>query len=110
MIPPYWEDPELYSEIQKIHNQLEKKGVVFNSQFLNDQLRIGNLIWDKQTQCVRLKPSYDFTGLSNLDVRSHREKITSLLRKEGYRFDDFLYGYLKTGETGGMMISEFMQS
>ena len=93
MIPDYWEDPELQPELE---NALSPAGkITFESPFLNEQYRRGNLYQVSNTSYVRIKGSYELIDVEYGNRRKHLNKISSLLRKEKYIFDHCLYCYVK---------------
>jgi len=73
---------------------LEKNNhVSFKSQFLNEQFEIGNIYLIAMTKYIQMKGSSEFDKVDG-NKHKHWEKITSHLRKEGYRFDFSKGGYL----------------
>lgn len=58
MIPDYWEDPELQPELKNALSPSNK--IVFESAFLNEQYRLGNLYQVPNTSYIRVKASFDF--------------------------------------------------
>lgn len=92
-VPPYWEEPELDESLTKIRDRtLRKKTIKFKSEFLQKEVKIGNIFYNKITGCVEIKPSYKFRAITG-DAHKHRNKISALLRKEGYIYMPNLYGY-----------------
>ncbi|RKR80726.1 hypothetical protein BDD43_0858 [Mucilaginibacter gracilis] len=95
LIPAYWEEPQLGSEFQNSLLRLTTpQPVVFRSEFLNEQLQIGNLFLSSGNVCVKIKWSFNFANVEG-DKHKHRSKISSQLRKEGYSFIPALDGYTK---------------
>ncbi len=93
-VPDYWEPPELKEAYKwEIGERLDNDSFKFTSAFLNEQFKIGNIFFNHKTWCIELKGSYEFKGEFK-DAHALRDKITSLLRKEGYEYVASLCGYI----------------
>lgn len=94
-IPDYWEDPELLPEFERVVSKLyENIHINFESKFLNEQFKIGNIYFNLKTRCLEILGSYDFKEVSG-NKHSHRNKISAQLRDEGYKYFDAIGGYIK---------------
>lgn len=94
-LPDDWEDPKLYPSLEKAALEpTERCKVAFRSEFLNDQMRIGNLFFNELTGCLEIRASFDFVGVLG-SKHKHRDKISAQLRKEGYIYFSALSGYIK---------------
>lgn len=94
-MPSYWEDPELSPILKTVSDQLLNKKVSFQSEFLNEQYRLGNISYFPQCICMRIKGSFELAGVSYEERKKHLRKITSKLKQEDYHYDYFKYGYVK---------------
>lgn len=95
-MPPYWEEPVVTDkELNKIlKKSTSPKKPEFESAFLKAQFDLGNLFYNARTGCIEILGSYDFKEVPG-DKRSHRNKISAALRKEGYLYRAALLGYIK---------------
>lgn len=94
-IPNYWEDPELKDDLKTIPDQtLSEAEIVFNSSFLNEQFKLGNLSYNVITGCIEIRPSFEFNEVPG-NAHRHRDKISALLRKEEYVYIPGLNGYMR---------------
>jgi hypothetical protein len=85
--------PELDQELAKALAATSSPDIRFKSKFLTEQLKLGNLFFNDKTRCIQIRQSSDFA-----DIRykhAHRDKISSALRHEGYKYHPVLFGYLK---------------
>lgn len=92
-IPNYWETPELDDILSRELNVLKNKTVAFKSQFLNEQLNLGNIYQVNDTQHIRIKGSFEFENVDYNHGKKHLAKITSELKKEGYVYDFCIDAY-----------------
>lgn len=98
-IPDYWEDPELIDKLQAVCDRLQRanspeREIRFKSDFLTEQYKLGN-IYLASNGSVRLPGSFEFKGIDYDLRKSHKDKITYQLRKEGYQYSSYLDGYLR---------------
>lgn len=95
-LPEYWEDPELDELLEAKRIELEQKtDMVFQSDFLNSQFACGNIYYNKITGGIHINNSFDFVGVEEGNAHKHRDKISRLLTKEGYKYQPESFGYVK---------------
>lgn len=92
-IPPYWEEPELDTHLQKEIKQKDKRTICFKAVFLNEQFKLGNIIYKSISGSIEIIPSFEFKEVPG-DKHKHRNKISAQLRKEGFQYSPGLYGYI----------------
>lgn len=64
------------------------KIIKFNSSFLNEQIKLRNLIYIEQTYGMETTPSFDFIG-----EESSKQNQTTQTKQEGFRYSYTLNGY-----------------
>jgi|GEM_PF-2496861 len=85
------EEPQLNKVFKAIIDKWANTPVVFKSDFLNDQFALKNIKRHKDTAHIAIVGSSEFKGVDSEKRKSHLQKITGLLKKEGYRFYEGLY-------------------
>ena len=94
-LPDTWEDPELEELLETKRLELEHKtDITFQSDFLNAQFACGNIYYNKISGGVHIKNSFEFIGVEG-NAHKHRDKISRLLTKEGYRYQSGSFAYIK---------------
>lgn len=94
-IPSYWEEPELDKALKEIRDGIPPYVEIdFDSPFLNEQFKLGNLFYNARTGCIEIKPSYEFEDVIG-NPHKHRNKISARLRRERYSYMRGLCGYIR---------------
>lgn len=93
-IPDYWEDPKLNSFLKK-KSAIKHKPPQFKSDFLKEQLNNGNLTFDEKLNIIYIEGSYNFKNVADNKRHALRNKITNILRKEGFVYVAGYGGYMK---------------
>lgn len=84
-IPDYWEDPVLIEMLaNSIPEDLKWQKPKFDSEFLTEQMELGNIHFDSIRNGIIVLSAAQFKGEKS---KSLREKIKTLLKKEGYIYN-----------------------
>jgi len=99
-IPDYWEDPVLIDKLQAVCNKLQtanspERKLQFKSEFLTEQYNLGN-IYLANNGSVQLLGAFDFKDVDYDYRKSHKNKLTYQLRREGYQYSYYHVGYVRT--------------
>lgn len=93
-VPEYWEDPNLLPELENVLAKFDEE-FHFQSAFLDEQYKMGNIQRLPNSNTFVLSPSFDFKEVDYHLRHKHRDKIRLALKKEKFGYDQAKGGYVK---------------